>query len=47
MGHTQIQTTQKYLNLMEGSAERTKRAIDAAFRASAPSDAATTGEESS
>jgi len=34
-------------HLMEESAERTKRAVDAVFRASASSDAATPGEESS
>jgi integrase len=39
-------TLRTYTHLMEGSAERTKRAIDAAFRASTPPDAAPTVEES-
>ena len=40
-------TLRTYTHLMEESAERTKRAVDAVFRASASSDAATSGEESS
>jgi integrase len=39
-------TLRTYTHLMEGSAERTKRAIDAAFRASTSSDAAPPVEES-
>ena len=40
-------TLRTYTHLMEESAERTKRAVDAVFRASASSDAATSGEVSS
>ena len=40
-------TLRTYTHLMEKSAERPKRAVDAVFRASASSDAATSGEESS
>jgi len=39
-------TLRTHTHLMEGSAERTKRAIDAAFRASTSSDAAPPVEES-
>jgi len=39
-------TLRTHTHLMEGSAERTKRAIDAAFRANTSSDAAPPVEES-